>query len=68
MNEIKLSIDLVNAILQYLGSQPYVEVASFIGGIQKQAAEQGIKPVEETKDSSDEVQEEDAITQESLED
>lgn len=47
MNEIKLSIDLINAILQYLGSQPYVEVASFIGEIQKQAAAQGIKPIEE---------------------
>lgn len=46
MNEIKLSIDLVNAVLQYLGSQPYVEVANLIGGIQKQAAEQGLKPAE----------------------
>ena len=63
MNEIKLSIDLVNAILQYLGSQPYVEVASFIGGIQQQAAEQGLKPIETKEESQDEYE----LTQESVE-
>jgi hypothetical protein len=46
MNEIKLSIELVNSILQYLGSQPYVEVVNLIAGIQKQATEQGLKPIQ----------------------
>lgn len=46
MDEIKLKTDLVNAILQYLGSKPFVEVAGLIQGIQQQAAEQGAQPVE----------------------
>lgn len=37
MDEIKLSTDLVNAVLQYLGSRPFVEVAGLIQEIQKQA-------------------------------
>lgn len=45
MDEIKLKTDLVNAILQYLGSKPFVEVAGLIQGIQQQAAEQGAQPV-----------------------
>ena len=45
MNELKLSTDLVNAILQYLGNRPFVEVAGLIGEIQKQAGEQGAQPV-----------------------
>jgi hypothetical protein len=45
MNELKLSVDLVNAVLQYLGSRPYVETAGLIAGIQAQAAEQGAQPV-----------------------
>ena len=68
MNEIKLSIDLVNAILQYLGSQPYVEVASIIGGIQQQANEQGIKPIEKTEEISDEATEENVLVSELVED
>ena len=31
MDEIKLKIDLVNALLQYLGSRPFVEVAGDSG-------------------------------------
>lgn len=45
MDEIKLKTDLVNAILQYLGSKPFVEVAGLIQGIQQQASEQGAQPV-----------------------
>jgi hypothetical protein len=37
MTNITLSIDLVNGILQYLGSRPYVEVANLITEIQKAA-------------------------------
>lgn len=45
MDEIKLKTDLVNAILQYLGSKPFIEVAGLIQGIQQQASEQGAQPV-----------------------
>jgi hypothetical protein len=37
MEKIALSTELVNAILQYLGNQPFVHVAKLIGGIQQQA-------------------------------
>ena len=37
---MNLSTDLINAILQYLGSRPYVEVANLITGIQTEAAPQ----------------------------
>ena len=46
MDEIKLSTELVNGILQYLGSRPFVEVAGLIQEIQKQASQQGAQPVE----------------------
>ena len=39
MNEIKLSTNLVNAILQYLGTRPYTEVFQIIEAIQKEAKE-----------------------------
>lgn len=45
MDEIKLSTQLVNAILQYIGNRPYVEVAGLIEGIRKEADAQGAKPV-----------------------
>ena len=41
MDEIKLSTNLVNAILQYLGNQKFVEVAGLVQEIQKQASAQG---------------------------
>lgn len=41
MDKLTLSTDLVNGILQYLGSRPFVEVAGLINGIQTQAADQG---------------------------
>jgi hypothetical protein len=44
MNEIKLSTNLVNAILQYLGSRPYTEVFPLIEAIQKEAKEQAASP------------------------
>ena len=40
MNDIKLSANLVNAIIQYIGSRPYVEVFQLIEAIQKEAKEQ----------------------------
>jgi len=40
MNEIKLSTNLVNALLQYLGTRPYTEVFQVIEAIQKEAKEQ----------------------------
>ena len=40
MDEVTLKTDLVNAILQYLGNQKFVEVAQLIQGIQQAAAEQ----------------------------
>jgi general stress protein 26 len=46
MDEIKLSTKLVNALLQYLGSRPFVEVAGIIQAIQKEAEIQGAKPQE----------------------
>ena len=44
MNEIKLSTNLVNAIMQYLGSRPYTEVFPLIEAIQKEAKEQNEAP------------------------
>jgi hypothetical protein len=46
MDEIKLKTDLVNAILQYLGNQKFVEVAGLIQAIQQQAQSQGAQPAE----------------------
>ena len=37
MEKINLSTNLVNAILNYLGNQPYLEVANLISNIQKEA-------------------------------
>ena len=34
---MKISIELLNAILQYLGSRPYVEVADFITKVRAEA-------------------------------
>jgi hypothetical protein len=40
MEKIALSTELVNAILQYLGNQKFVEVAQLINGIQQEAQAQ----------------------------
>ena len=46
MNEnIKLSVQLVNGILQYLGSRPYGEVFQLVKAIQDEAQGQ-LQPVE----------------------
>jgi hypothetical protein len=45
MDEIKLSTNLINGILQYLGSRPFAEVAGLIQAVQQEAAEQGAQPV-----------------------
>ena len=45
MNEMKLPVELINGILQYLGSRPFVEVAGLIKAIQDEAAKQGQEPV-----------------------
>jgi hypothetical protein len=50
MDEIKLSTQLVNAILQYLGSKPFAEVAGLIQGVQQEAAKQGAQPVAAPED------------------
>jgi hypothetical protein len=36
-NKISLSLDIVNAVLNYLGSQPYAQVYPLIAAIQKEA-------------------------------
>ena len=36
MEKISLSTNLVNAILQYMGNQPYAQVANLIAGIQQE--------------------------------
>lgn len=45
MDELKLSTQLINGILQYLGTRPFIEVAGLIQAIQDEAAKQGAKPV-----------------------
>lgn len=45
MEKVTLSAQLVNAILQYLGNQKFVEVANLINGIQQEA--QGQMPAAE---------------------
>ena len=47
---MNLSADLINGILQYLGSRPFVEVATLINAIQTEAAAQASKTVETPKD------------------
>lgn len=39
-DKLELSVNLVNAILGYLGSQPYQSVAQLIHELQKEAAPQ----------------------------
>ena len=46
MEKIALTTELINAIMQYLGSRPFVEVAGLIAEVQKQASEQGAEPTE----------------------
>jgi len=46
MDKAHLSINLINAILQYLGQRPYVEVVGLIKAIEKEAQEQPKSEVE----------------------
>ena len=40
MQNVELSVELVNAILNYLGTKPFVEVAGLITKIQAEAGPQ----------------------------
>ena len=40
MNELKLSTNLVNSILQYMATKPYQEVFQLIDAIQREAGPQ----------------------------
>jgi hypothetical protein len=46
MESAKISVQLLNAILQYLGSRPWVESDALIKGIQKEVDEQAKPPAE----------------------
>jgi hypothetical protein len=47
MEKITLSTNLVNAVLQFLGTRPYADVFQLVEAIQKEAKEQVL--VEEDK-------------------
>lgn len=47
MKEITFSVDLVNGIMQYLGSRPFVEGAKLIQAIQDEASKQAQEPLVE---------------------
>ncbi len=47
MGKIALSTNLVNAILQYLGSRPYAEVFQVVEALQAEAKSQ-TKPADES--------------------
>lgn len=47
MEKIALSVELVNGILNYLGSKPFVEVAPLINKIHEEANGQLQTPAEE---------------------
>jgi len=40
MESFTLSTNLINAIMQYMGSQPYVQVSQLISAIQKEIQDQ----------------------------
>lgn len=47
MQNLSLSVDLVNGVLSYLGTRPFVEVASLINAIHEEAKGQLPDPVVE---------------------
>ena len=54
--KVELSLGLVNATLQYLGTRPYAEVAPLIQEIHAQAIPQVPLPAEATKKADETVQ------------
>jgi len=44
MEKLFISVNLVNAVLQYLGTQPYQNVYQLIEALQKEAKEQPKEP------------------------
>lgn len=52
MLQVSLSLDLVNAVLTYLGNRPFVEVASMIQGIHTEVVPQ--LPVEPAPEATPE--------------
>ena len=54
MQEIKLQLNLVNAVLNYLGTRPYGEVFQIVQAIQEQAGPQVTVP--ETPETPETVQ------------
>jgi hypothetical protein len=50
-NKIELTLGLVNAVMQYLGTRPYAEVADMIQAIREQAIPQ--VPVPEAKEAAE---------------
>ena len=40
MEKVTLSVNLVNAVLQYLGTQPYQNVYQLVEALQKEAKDQ----------------------------
>jgi len=50
MDKLTLTTELINAIMQYLGTKPFVEVIGLITEVQKQAADQGAIPTELPKE------------------
>jgi len=51
MEKVTITLELANAITQYLGTRPYQEVASLIAEIQKQYKEQQLTVVKDEKAS-----------------
>jgi hypothetical protein len=49
--KIQLSLNLVNALLQYLGTRPYVDVATLINAVHNEAEGQLPKQQAETPNS-----------------
>lgn len=48
METVQISAQLLNAIVQYLGRQPFVEVANLIAAVQKETEAQA-KPAEQAQ-------------------
>ncbi len=53
MNTVNLSVELVNAVLNYLGSKPFMEVAGLIQKIQEEAGPQVPPPAADENAASE---------------